>query len=112
MKDESETGYDTPSFPPGETIFKRLTGAGRLKAHTETVFPGALRSEISSASLNKDKTSKEDHMKEINEKASLSANQCKILGHLAVFSERVRRGVALKRRFRPGDGAHPLFFTI
>ena len=45
--------------------------------------------------------SKEDHMKEINEKASLSANQCKILGHLAVFSERVRRGVALKRRFPP-----------
>ena len=107
MKDESETGYATPSFPPGETNFKRLAGSDRLKARTDSLRP------ITPVPfIPKDKPSMYDHMKEINETASLSANQCKIIGHLYVFSSRVRRGIALKQRFRPDDGAHPLFLTI
>lgn len=107
MKDESETGYAIPSFPPGEPKFKRITGAERLKPNT-----GSLRPAVSFTSLHKDNPTMEDHMKEINVTASLSASQCKVIGCLSVFSSRVRRGIALKQRFRPGDGAHPLFLTI
>lgn len=107
MKDELETGYATPPFPQGEASFKRLAGPGRLKPNT-----GKLRPVMPFTSVNEDKPSMEDHMKEINQTASLSASQCKIIGHLYVFSSRVRRGIALKQRFQPGDGAHPLFFTI
>ena len=107
MKDESETGYAIPSFPPGEPKFKRITGTERPLSNT-----GTLRPVMPFTSVNEDKPSMEDHMKEINETASLSANQCKIIGHLYVFSSRVRRGIALKQRFRPDDGAHPLFLTI
>ena len=107
MKDESETGYAIPLFPPGEPSFKRITGTERLKPNT-----GTLRPAVPFTSIHKDTPSMDDHMKEINETASLSANQCKIIGHLYVFSSRVRRGIALKQRFRPDDGAHPLFLTI
>ena len=107
MKDESETGYAIPSFPPGGPKFKRITGTERLKSST-----GTLRQTVPLASLHKDTLSMEDHMKEINETASFSASHCRMIGHLSVFSSRVRRGIALKQRFRPDDDAHPLFLAI
>ena len=107
MKDESKTGYAIPSFPPGGPKFKRITGTERLKSNT-----GTLRPSVPLAPLRKDTLSVEERMKEINETASFSASHCKIIGHLSVFSSRVRRGIALKQRFRPDDDAHPLFLTI
>ena len=107
MKDESETGYAIPSFPPGGPKFKRITGTKSLKSNT-----GTLRPSVPLTSPRKDTLSVEERMKEINETASFSASHCKIIGHLSVFSSRVRRGIALKQRFRPDDDAHPLFLAI
>jgi hypothetical protein len=54
----------------------------------------------------------EEQMKEINQAASCSAIQCRVIGNLAYFSEKARRRIALKQRFCPGGGVHPLFLTI
>ena len=43
--------------------------------------------------------------------ASCSAIQCRVIGNLAYFSEKLRRRIALKQRFRPGGGIHPLFIA-
>jgi hypothetical protein len=58
------------------------------------------------------KISREDQMKDVNKEAFHSANQCRVIGNLTYFSEKTRRGIALKQRFRPGEGVHPLFLTI
>ena len=106
MKDESETGYAIPSFPPGGPKFKRITGTERLKSNT-----GTLRPSVPLAPLRKDTLSVEERMKEINETASFSAVIARLSG-TCPFSVLVSEGIALKQRFRPDDDAHPLFLTI
>jgi hypothetical protein len=113
MINNADTSY---TFPAGTT-------PGRRKPYI--IESGDRETEVSCRiSLNRKKTmtspypgqdkeiSWEDQMKDVNKEAFHSANQCRVIGNLSYFSEKTRRGIALKQRFRPGEGVHPLFLTI
>ncbi|MBT3636369.1 MAG: hypothetical protein HN531_05480 [Opitutae bacterium] len=113
MNNEADTDYAcSAGNSPGERTRHTVPPTGRheknalrrISLHPQKVgnypYPGKVP-----------RHSIEHEMKEINATASCCANQCKVIGNLPYFSEKIRRGIALKQRFRPGDGVHPLFLT-
>jgi len=111
MNNEADTDYACPAGnSSGERTCHAVPPAGRheqnalsrISLNPQTGYP---------YSRSFHKPSIENQMKVVNETASCSANQCRVIGNLAYFSEKIRRGIALKQRFRPGGGAHPLFLS-
>jgi len=112
MNNEADIGYTCPAEntssertphvipPPGRHNQQSLRYIS-LNPQTGYPYSGTVR-----------KHSMEEQMKEINQAASCSAIQCRVIGNLAYFSEKARRRIALKQRFCPGGGVHPLFLTI
>lgn len=112
MKDEINTSYVRSASPPGERVSRTAATVSKSEPEDSRVTFAMAKGRDFQPPASIPKGTCFDLMKELNRSASLSANQCRIIGNLPFFSEKIRRALSSKQRFRPGEGIHPLFLSI
>jgi len=112
MKDETNTSYVRSASPPGERVSRTAATVSKPEPEDSRVTFSMARGGDFQSPAPLPKSTCFDLMKELNKNASLSANQCRVIGNLPFFSEKIRRALSSKQRFRPGEGIHPLFLSI
>ena len=112
MKDEINTSYVRSASPPGERVSRTAATVSKSEPEDSRVTFAMTKGRDCQSLASIPKGTCFDLMKELNRNASLSANQCRIIGTLPFFSEKIRKALSSKQRFRPGEGIHPLFLSI
>lgn len=111
MKDAIEIDSTCSAFPPGEraphltsTLLRRST---RDVESSSTAVTSVNMMPASAILLTTEK-----QMADANHLACRCASRCRLIGNLPFFSEKIRRSISLKQRFRPDGERHPLFISF
>lgn len=111
MRDEKDTSYSCIASPSEGRAHRPKPSEVRCRS-LDPRIAFSRKKKDSSPFMLKPNTLKTKLMEEINLTAASSASQCRLIGTLPLFSEKIRRAISSKQRFRPGKGIHPLFLTF
>jgi hypothetical protein len=111
MKDAIEIDSTCSAFPPGERA-PHMTSILLSRSTRGAESPSSTVTSTTMMTASALLLSTEKQMVDANHSAHRSASRCRLIGNLSSFSEKTRRTISLKQRFRPDGDRHLLFLSF